>query len=261
MTQQRIRVIPYNKASKSAKSLAEALGAKRIKVDGGSFVPKVSDKIINWGYSQGWPIPMPRALGIITCENYNSPEDIAAASNKLEFFKLMKERLPNAIPKFWTNKDDIPLDCYPVVCRTLLNSHSGNGIVIAADPDGAVPCSLYVQYIKKQEEYRIHVGIKAGQAVMFSAQRKARRLSIPDAEVNWKVRNLDGGFVFVRSGFTTPSAVEQVACDCLRETGLDFGAVDVIWNQQQEKAYVLEVNTAPGLEGQTVDDYAAFFSS
>jgi D-alanine-D-alanine ligase-like ATP-grasp enzyme len=37
---------------------------------------------------------------------------------------------------------------------------------------------------------------------------------------------------------------------------LDFGAVDVIWNEKQQRAYVLEVNTAPGLEGQTVDDYA-----
>jgi D-alanine-D-alanine ligase-like ATP-grasp enzyme len=43
-------------------------------------------------------------------------------------------------------------------------------------------------------------------------------------------------------------------------TGLDFGAVDVIWNAQKEKPYVLEINTAPGLEGQTIADYAAFFS-
>jgi D-alanine-D-alanine ligase-like ATP-grasp enzyme len=36
---------------------------------------------------------------------------------------------------------------------------------------------------------------------------------------------------------------------------LDFGAVDVIYNRAQDKAYVLEVNTAPGLEGSTLDNY------
>jgi glutathione synthase/RimK-type ligase-like ATP-grasp enzyme len=41
--------------------------------------------------------------------------------------------------------------------------------------------------------------------------------------------------------------------------GLDFGGVDVIWNERRQMAYVLEVNTACGLEGQTVNDYAEAF--
>ena len=44
-----------------------------------------------------------------------------------------------------------------------------------------------------------------------------------------------------------------LACTISR---LDFGAVDVIYNTHQNKYYVLEVNTAPGLEGQTVTIYA-----
>ena len=46
----------------------------------------------------------------------------------------------------------------------------------------------------------------------------------------------------------------------LKELGLDFGAVDVIWNEHESKAYVLEINTAPGLEGSTVEDYKEFFN-
>jgi D-alanine-D-alanine ligase-like ATP-grasp enzyme len=41
--------------------------------------------------------------------------------------------------------------------------------------------------------------------------------------------------------------------------GLDFGAADVLFNARRNQAYVLEVNTAPGLEGQTVNDYAEAF--
>ena len=39
----------------------------------------------------------------------------------------------------------------------------------------------------------------------------------------------------------------------VRSLGLDFGAVDVV--ERQNKAYVLEVNTAPGLVGTTLEKY------
>jgi D-alanine-D-alanine ligase-like ATP-grasp enzyme len=73
------------------------------------------------------------------------------------------------------------------------------------------------------------------------------------------VRNHDNGFIFVRNDVKAPSSVEEQAVRAIKALGLDFGAVDIIWNDKQQKAYVLEVNTAPGLEGSTVDDYARGF--
>jgi D-alanine-D-alanine ligase-like ATP-grasp enzyme len=40
---------------------------------------------------------------------------------------------------------------------------------------------------------------------------------------------------------------------------LDFGAIDIIYNESRDQAYVLEVNTAPGLTGQTIQSYADAF--
>jgi D-alanine-D-alanine ligase-like ATP-grasp enzyme len=37
---------------------------------------------------------------------------------------------------------------------------------------------------------------------------------------------------------------------------LHFSAVDVVYNDREKKAYVLEINTAPGVEGQTIQVYA-----
>ena len=37
--------------------------------------------------------------------------------------------------------------------------------------------------------------------------------------------------------------------------GLKIGAVDIIWNELENKCYVLEINTAPGLEGTTLVKY------
>ena len=41
---------------------------------------------------------------------------------------------------------------------------------------------------------------------------------------------------------------------------LQFGAVDIIWNEKENKCYVLEINTAPGLVGTTLTKYTEAFT-
>lgn len=267
----RFRVLPYRQGSKSAKALAEALGGKVLKLEGSTFKPKADDVIINWGYAGTAPV----SLVGYEFTGYNGyPDIIRNASNKLNFFNKMKEVNSEIIPQFWTDKGSIPSDAYPIVCRTVLAGHSGAGIVIANSPSELVDASLYVKYLKKKDEYRVHIGKKwppvphdwpgnpcgelSLQTVVISVQRKARRTGVGNP--NWQVRNLAGGFVYVRNQINPPAGVLESATKALEASGLDFGAVDVIWNAQQEKPYVLEVNTAPGLEGQTITNYANFFN-
>lgn len=246
----RYRVLPYRQGSKSAKALADALGGRVLRLVGSAFVPRSGDLLINWGNTD------PPSAGPAQKANYM---DLRGATNKLNFFRKMKAGGFDAItPPFWENKNDIPDSAFPIVCRTNLAGHSGDGIVIANTRDELVNCSLYVQYMKKKDEYRIHVGmLSATAAYTISVQRKARRLDVPNP--NWQVRNHQNGFIYAREGVTPPPLVIAVAHQALAASGLDFGAVDVIWNEKDAKAYVLEINTAPGLEGQTVQDYAKFF--
>lgn len=249
----RYRLLPYRQGSAGARGLAQALGGLVLRLAASAFVPRRGDVIINWGFTgelprniSAWPI-------------LNHPSVIRNASNKLTFFRRMREEgHGNLIPNFWENTREIPADVFPVVCRTVLAGHSGDGIVIAERSDQLVPCSLYVQYVKKQEEYRIHVG-RAGEGTsIISVQRKARRTDVENP--NWQIRNHANGFIYARGGVNPPRSVIEVAQQALLASGLDFGAVDVIYNARQERAYVLEINTAPGLEGQTVEDYASFFN-
>ena len=115
---------------------------------------------------------------------------------------------------------------------------------------------LFVKYVPKKQEYRIHVC--GGEAV--DIQRKARRKDVEDDAINWKIRNHDNGFIFARNedGITPPDVIKQ-AVDAVKVLGLDFGAVDVIFNDKEQKAYVLEVNTAPGLAGETLQGYLRRF--
>lgn len=244
----RYRVIPYRGGSRSATALSRALGGLCLKVDGTSrFRPRHDDVIINWGSSNP-PIDAPRILN----------RETANVSNKLTFFQRMAEQgLAELLPEFWTDQAAIPQEQYPVVARTVLNGHSGAGIHIVDSRNDRVEARLYTKYIKKQDEYRIHVGRRGEQSIIISTQQKRRRHDHENP--NWQVRNHANGFIYARGAVDPPACVLDAARRVLEASGLDFGAVDVIYNRNANRAYVLEINTAPGLEGQTVDDYAAFF--
>lgn len=251
-TNSRVRLLPYSPYSNSAKQLALLLGAKLLLPEPVSrFKPRENDVIINWGNT--------REAHRATLNGCS--ECLRTATNKLTFFEQFEGR--DWLPQFWTSEEDIEDGDFPVVARTCLNGHSGVGIVVCDTRTDIVPAPLYVKYIPKKEEYRVHLGKyitgNFGEAVMTIAIQQKKR-KIDHANPNWKIRNHANGFVYTREGVDPPAGVLGSAMDCLVRSGLDFGACDVIWNDKQQKAYVLEINTAPGLEGQTLQDYANYFS-
>lgn len=245
-----IKIYPYKQGSRSAKSLAEAVGGKVLKVQGSSYVPKNRDVIINWGASA---LPAFPGIGYVLNKN------VKPAQCKLQtFYHFDAENVP--MPAYRTSKAQVlgevvgiaPLS-FPVVCRQTLTGHSGQGIVIADTPDQLVDAPLYTQYVKKKDEYRIHV---FGDTIFF-CQRKARKHSVSNP--NWRIRNLAGGFAFVEATIAyVPPDVLSAALQAIAALGLDFGGVDVILGTDG-KAYVLEVNTACGLEERTAKAYAKVF--
>lgn len=246
-------VYSHNPHSEGAKELAKALGIKRIKHGQSKFKGGGGKAIVNWGAGT-----LPDQVA--ACEKiYNPPQAIRNASNKLKSFELFAEA-GVSIPQFFKTKEAAGEYLREnrgssVVCRTVLNGHSGAGIVIADGEDNLVNAPLYTAYVKKSQEYRYHVF--AGRVV--DIQRKARRREVPDDQVNWQVRNLDGGFIFAREGVVESEDAAENAIKAVAALGLDFGAVDLIYNERENKYYVLEVNSAPGLAGSTLDGYALRF--
>lgn len=239
----------YKFASQGAKNLAGGLDAKRIRDKNSKFKGRLNKQVINWGASEAPP-------EVMKCTVINNPTDVVNAANKLVAFQMMRQAGGINIPPFTESRDEAigwTNNGHVAVCRTKLRGHSGDGIVIAETPDEVVEAPLYTQYIKKAEEYRIHVV----NGEVIDRQRKARRLA--EENVNWRVRNHANGFVFQRNDIVIPDGVEEQAIRTVAALGLDFGAVDLIYNAKQGKAYVLEVNTAPGLEGSTVEGYVRAF--
>lgn len=250
-----MKIIPYNPGSESAKALAEALGIKRVRREGAPL--KFSGHLINWGCS-ALERKITPSKGIL-----NNPIAVRAASNKKNTFTtlrgddLVKAYLPEFTDELNTARAWFLMG-HTVVERHVLNGHSGEGIKIK-DPNEGVnleQAPLYTKYILKKEEYRIHV---VRDKVVF-IQRKARKLDVPDDKVNWKVRNLDGGFIYANEGVDVPANIKQVCVAAIKRLGLDFGAVDVVWNAKKDSYHILEVNTAPGLTGRTLEAYKEAFN-
>jgi glutathione synthase/RimK-type ligase-like ATP-grasp enzyme len=245
-----MKIYSYNQGSASAKVLAQGLGIKRIKRDGKALT--IRENVINWGCSE------PTRDMLFTEGLVNTFTAVKRASNKLSAFNAMEGTV--SIPEWTESRIEASkwlAEGITVVARTILNGHSGKGIFICTKEDEvAMPAaSLYVKYIPKKEEYRLHVHNKR----VFFIQKKMRKLDVPDDDVNWKVRNHQNGFIYANKDV----AVAQEACNnaiaAITALGLDFGAVDIIWNEKQDKYYVLEANTAPGLSGVSVEKYVEQF--
>lgn len=260
MLRKNIKIYSQNAGSQGAKRLARALGVKRLKHHD-SQVNVAGMAIINWGSTQ-----LHTEHG---ATYFNSPEVVASVVNKLEFFQLVSEtddtihgtNEPNPrIPEWTTSSERVrhDLEAHPDrkwLARTILNGHSGAGIRVVTNPLDIPPAPCYTRYIGKKNEYRVHF---VGSPEPIFTQRKALR-SDYHPQPNWLIRSHDNGFKFVHgpSLGTVPGDVVVEARRAFVLSGLDFGAVDVIWTGK--KAYVLEINTAPGMEGTTVEKYAEAF--
>lgn len=236
-------VYPYKSGSESAKALAEALGAKRIKLVNSRYTyDRRKHIVINWGHGN---------IGIPTI---NRDEYVTNVSNKLRFFQNLEEGSP--IPDYTTDRSVASqwiTEGHSVCCRTILNGHSGAGLIIADTQEQLVNAPLYTKYVKKKDEYRVHCYQSAEGPKVFHVQRKAKRSGTD--EVNWRIRNHSNGFVFVMGNVNPPDVVKEACLNVFNQTGLHFGAVDVGYNERENKATVYEVNTAPGLEGTTLQKY------
>ena len=86
--------------------------------------------------------------------------------------------------------------------------------------------------------------------------QKKRRVSdlLEEEQVDENIRNHNNGWVFCRDNLNRIEENEILALNTIKALNLDFGAVDII-RDVNRKSYVLEVNTAPGLMGTTLQNY------
>ncbi len=253
----RLKLFPYKRGSVGAKSLAQSLGVLRV---GHTYDAKRRDIIINWGNS--------RPSSIIQVDHdLNKHEAIALACNKLKTFQTLSAAGFEYLPQWCTDRYHADQMLYnatnggetlgneSIYCRTSLTSHSGGGIIIARYQHELVDAPLYTLGTKHKHEFRVHVF----KGKVIDVQQKKKRLNYDGPSTG--IRNHSNGWIYARCNIDPPQHLMDACCNAVNILGLDFGAVDVGYRERDNKVFVFEVNTAPGLTGTTLQKYTEAFKS
>lgn len=221
-----IKVTQGTKGSQSAKRLAEAL------------TQKLGYKV--WRSMKAFP--KKQAL------NYGAGVD------KLTQYKWFEQQGVPAlefttdptIMKAWADEGHL------VFGRTLLNASCGKGILIfdhEHDDQDLNNVKVFTKYKKKKREFRVHV---FRDKVVRVVEKKLRKDW--DGPRESKIRNLENGYVFC-SCEQEPEGLRELAIKAAAVVQSDFKGVDVGYNEKKDELFVIEVNSAPGIEGQNVQAY------
>lgn len=288
-----IRIKCKNQTRPSARSLrdsltAKGLNTKLLRLSGSTWIGTNRSLLVNWGCSS-------RVTPGTNAKVLNNPNNITNASNKLKSFELFEQH-DVSHPWYVSRSDNDFKD--QLVERVLDNTHrgfmfrttatgyGGEGIhcvealgvsvfntygnintntvsqyIDLIIEDISEPVVFVSEYFKACDEFRVHV--VCGQVIF--CQRKALRTDEQrPANPNFTVRNHANGFIFQQNNIEVPEVVKTEAIKAVQALGLDFGAVDIKAKQEAtrpEHCAVLEVNSAPGISGNTLKAYTDVFKT
>lgn len=277
-------IIASHNNGDGARELAAALGCRLVAHSATGPIPR-NKTVINLGCNPAHPA-IQRAEQLQGYRIFNGPLQVGTAQSKLATFeRLALTEYTGPLHASLGGTVTVPFLTDPRivalrvrennetwVARTLDRASSGAGIELVTQDvlsTGRIPrAGVYTKAIEKRREYRVHViRLPHGGYVVADVVRKIRRPGVDDTNRPF-IWNHDADFIFVRNGVnrdTVPNRVLQKALIAVRGMSLHFGAVDVIVERggrlADAQAYVLEINTAPGMEGQTVQMYAQYFRS
>lgn len=238
--------------STGAFELAAALGAVRLKRFDGMdfwtkkdrFSPEEGSAIVCWGTS------LPALDGLRVLNSMDMPLD------KFQQWELLvRSRIPSprmTKPDGYHSVEAFRNSGY--VARS--NSHTG-GLDLLTTLTKPDYYSLKETFTR---EFRIHSF--AGRSIR-AGNKIPREGFTTCSEENWKinsnllhpwVRSYDGGWKISYEGFASTPAMRELAHKAVKALGLTFGAVDIA-QRPDGTLVVLECNTAPGIEGNSLGTY------
>ena len=196
----------------------------------------------------------------------NEREMVRTSSNKKAARKTFKEKGIRA-PELYIRGADVTK--FPVVGRTSYHS-KGNGFWMCEDKravsravsEGA---THFMDFIANTREYRVHTFIKQ-QSLENKERAPEDYVSVKISEKVWQgdgvpdpkepQKNHQFGWVFLGPQNRRDEeldVVRTVAKQAISALGMDFGAVDVMYQIRNKLPYVLEVNSTPSLADDNAD--------
>lgn len=247
--------ILVHSASNGANSIRDYLkdqgvNVKILKTSGSRYTGNPHDVVLNWGSTS--------LRGLTSDVQFlvNLPSGIEIASDKIKTFSKLSENISANIPEWTVSSSEAKrwVEMGRVVyCRVLTRASQGRGIVVARTMEEVVAAPLYTVKCLRNREVRIHVF--GGKVIDFCQKKKMSEERLEEDGITYSndVRSHGNGWVFSRDGVAIPEDAQQAAIRAVSELGLYFGAVDMALSLGQPR--IFEINTAPGLEGTTLERY------
>jgi glutathione synthase/RimK-type ligase-like ATP-grasp enzyme len=190
------------------------------------------DTILRWGCTS--PVTAPPNTVIL-----NKNANISLVNNKQSFRFILKEQIPEIIPKTWFNYID-PEITYPCILRPSTHAQGKHlyyceNYIDLTNAVTKVNQYYISEYIPKVAEYRVCFiqGLVAWVANKIPKDQQA---------ITWNVAQ--GGKFENVSWKKWPIDVIETAYKAYKLSGLYLGGVDVMVDKDG-RSYVLEINSAP----------------
>ena len=178
---------------------------------------------------------------------------MAGGRTKLEELRMLRKagvRIPELIEPSGAGWEKRVLAAAPVMARKL---HHQGGVDVRYTTSlkwikqrMAGGWAYFTAFVPSKTEYRVWV-YRSAHLCTYE-----KSLAHPEKQKNKHTRNHKNGFAFVLvKEERVPRRAVELAKLAVKALDLDFGAVDVLAGTDG-KAYVLEVNTAPGVDGERV---------
>lgn len=200
-----------------------------------------------------WKVPWEEKLVINYGSKYRG--DILngnVITNKIKVSKILEENEIRT-PKIYMKDEEIPDEAFPLLARRKYHSQGRDVIYIhnreQLENLDKNRYDYLIQYINKKSEYRVHVLGDYDTLVRVKIAEEYNSDPIVRSKKNgWKQISYDREF---------EEALIELARKTIKILNYDFGAVDII--RRKNRLYVLEVNSAPGLEPRNIKRYAEYF--
>jgi len=230
----------------------------------------------------------------------NKPGAVSISSNKLKARAIFKnEGVP--APRLWLGANTIPDAAFPVIARTthhmkgrgfwfcknktealraasaqkklikkLITTKKGKRVWRMREANSS-SASHFIDFIPNTREFRVHImaskmDLKGACADDYAVLKTSEKFS-SKPKANEVIKNHRNGWVFGYPKNRKDPILEEVrqaAKLAVCKLGLHWGAVDIITSKNDNKVYVLEVNSAPGMTGEhadTIEKYIHGFSA
>lgn len=178
--------------------------------------------------------------------------------NKLSQYEWLRNKGISAL-EFTTNAQEAQVwlqNGNAVFGRKTLTGSEGKGIVIF-EAGTQIPanhgCAVFTKYKKKKREFRVHIFKDV--VVSIVEKKKKHDWNGPS---NPMIRNTANGYIFAQQVQLTADLAATIKARALaarKVTKSDFVGVDIGFNEHANDVFVIEVNSAPGIEGSNVDHY------